>query len=343
MDNNPQNENDPGPELPLVNDSYLNTAPHVRLYEHAFYVKPAPRGTPPIPPDPPKRGAVTTFSRGSRCRLIKTFMKLRSSELCAPWFLTLTFHHWDEGERERAHVYLNTFLTNLRRDYPAALYLWRLELQKRGAPHYHVIIWLPAWEKEPDDEGFQSWIKATWHRIADPDSKDHAKHGTRVDRATSYRKAFQYLTKYTAKRGLGCDEGYPGRRWARSRQLPIDSITDFEITDEAAHYLKRILRKLVRKRTNGLSRMADYMRRPQSCLISLDLDDIMALLDCLARAGPVALPGYDPLASIEERQAILDNRKKLQRVAFRRFTTVERSATSPAPPSQETPGQGVPS
>lgn len=328
---------------PLVHGSYLNPSGQVEVYEHAFFVRPVPRMRPSDPPEPPKRGAVNSFSRASRRRLIKTFMRLQSSLLHAPYFVTLTFHHWEESERRPPHEYLNIFLTDLKRNYPTSLYLWRLELQRRGAPHYHLIIWFPAGEAEPDDDDFRSYVRDAWHRIADPDSQDHKKHGTRVDRAESYRRAFLYVCKYTAKSGSHDDTGYPGRRWARSRSLPTDPVSSFEITDKAAHYLKRILRKLVNKRAGKVTPISRHMKRPQSCIIRLDVDEAYQLLDCLARSGPIPLPGFDPIEHIDRWAGVLDRRKQDRHTAFRRFTLAERSAIAAALPGQETPGQGVPS
>lgn len=333
----------PGHRMPLVNKSYLNTPGAVEVYEHAIYVAPRPRLSSSIPPEPPKRGAVNTFSRASRRRLIKTFMKLESSRLHAPYFVTLTFHHWDETTRRPAHEYLNTFLTDLRRTYPDSFYLWRLELQKRGAPHYHLIIWQPAGLIDFDEDGLKSWINATWHRIADPESEAHAKHGVRVDRATSFRKAFSYVTKYTAKYGGDNDEGYPGRRWARSRSLPVDSICGFEITDASAHYLKRILRKMINKRAGKKTMLAEYMKRPQSCLIRLDAEEAYRLLDAVARSGPILTPGLDPFEDPGQWCAMLERRRQAQAVRFRAYSQIERGQTHRSRPGASVGQQGVPS
>lgn len=71
--------------------------------------------------------------------------------------------------------------------------VWVLELQRRGAPHYHVLIWLPRGVElpKPDDQGW--WPHGS----------------TRIEWA---RRAAAYLSKYTSKGRLDCQRLPHGAR-----------------------------------------------------------------------------------------------------------------------------------
>lgn len=58
--------------------------------------------------------------------------------------------------------------------------VWRLELQRRGAPHYHVVVWLPSELScpKPDKQG--------WWRLG-------------MSQAIWLRKPTHYIAKYTVK------------------------------------------------------------------------------------------------------------------------------------------------
>jgi len=60
------------------------------------------------------------------------------------WMLTLTYrgvNDWKPSHVREALAHLRKWL---KRSYGWSLrYLWVMELQKRGAPHYHVVVWLP--------------------------------------------------------------------------------------------------------------------------------------------------------------------------------------------------------
>lgn len=59
------------------------------------------------------------------------------------WMVTTTYapqHDWKPKDIAKALDCFKQWCK--RRGYPVR-YTWKLELQKRGAPHYHVMLWLP--------------------------------------------------------------------------------------------------------------------------------------------------------------------------------------------------------
>lgn len=94
-------------------------------------------------------------------------------------FITLTYALVD-GWRGR---HISDYLRELGRSVPFKLrYVWVMELQKRGAPHYHVVLWVPTGEKIPM-----------------PDRSGQWQHGwSQVERA---RSPVSYVMKYASKGG----------------------------------------------------------------------------------------------------------------------------------------------
>jgi hypothetical protein len=168
----------------------------------------------------------------------------------------LTYHQANpDGATAKKH--LNAWLSAFRRLAPGVGYLWILEFQSRGVPHFHV--WLTA----PYSEGLWKWLGRAWNRIAEPDSPEHLWWHTeaRVDpRSGKVQRSFMawdmkgagYLRKYMSKEAQKCVPegfGFVGRFWGCTRALVPEPITlpaddlPVPITD-----LTRILSKWVEAR-----------------------------------------------------------------------------------------------
>lgn len=194
------------------------------------------------------RSGVTEFSSASRRRLTQLFSRVRHSGLNAPLFVTLTYHYSYFKKKRNFYPDLNTFLQYLRDQKPGWVYIWRLEFQERGAPHWHLILWPPLHYSKKKQESHLLDMRKAWHRIADPTSKVHLKYGFHAKPVESYRKAFSYVSKYTAKESKFEDVQYTGRRWGYSRSLPIKPLAEIEITLETFICLRRFVRKLMTSR-----------------------------------------------------------------------------------------------
>lgn len=191
---------------------------------------------------PVKRGTVQSFSVASRRRLQRLLSCLRWSELGDAAFVTLTYHdvppNWLENFR--------AWLQQLRRQ--KIKYIWRLEWQRRGAPHWHLILWNAA-----DADEQLSQLRASWHAIAAHGSEAHHEYGWHQRPVDSFRAARAYLSKYVAK----ADPAPPppeaaGRRvWGASRDLPTDPQIVGDLSRKNFFTLRRITRRLLRARARA--------------------------------------------------------------------------------------------
>jgi hypothetical protein len=131
-----------------------------------------------------KRGTVRDFSAKSRKRLIDLMARLDLDGVRTV-FLTLTFHATTEASECKAAF--KRFRMWLHNHQPQASALWRVELQERGTPHYHLIVFNLPYIK-------QSKLQALWTRCTREDlSIIHIK------LLKNKQHAMSYVSKYVAK------------------------------------------------------------------------------------------------------------------------------------------------
>jgi hypothetical protein len=93
---------------------------------------------------------------------------------------TLTYRPGEEWNRRQVSRYVDRTVKWAARRGVRLAYQWVVELQARGAPHYHVLWWVP--------HGF---------RLPKPDAEGHWPHG--MSRIELARRAVGYLVKYATK------------------------------------------------------------------------------------------------------------------------------------------------
>lgn len=210
-----------------------------------------------------KRGEVRGFSRKSRQRLLIVMASIDYEAAGLPVFLTLTYPgEWDNnpGKWKRD---LDVFLHALKRQWPEVWGTWKLEFQKRGAPHFHALLWDGPKVKgieaqrcngkfcvvpdvsDPETLKLFNWMSTTWYRIVGSGDEKHLVAGTRIEPVKSRQGVMSYTGKYLGKTGGG--EEYPegiGRVWGvigrdRWKSDPVESRLDHE----EYMRIRRVMRK----------------------------------------------------------------------------------------------------
>jgi len=219
--------------------------------------------------DPPGR-AITEWSRKSRAAMCRTFAELDYTPLVdcgrVPAMVTLTYPgDWEcvapDGASVKRHMML--WRKRFQREWgEPARYIWKLEFQRRGAPHIHL------WMAPPHTEGrsgrmFRDWLSPVWADIvAHPNPEQRARHllaGTAVDilnglRACDPKRLAIYFTKHSSPNSLG-DKEYqhivpdawrkpghgPGRFWGVHGLQRATAVV--EIAQDAYLTARRIIRR----------------------------------------------------------------------------------------------------
>ncbi len=146
--------------------------------------------------------------------MCRTFAELDYTPLVesgrVPAMVTLTYPgDWEvvapDGASVKRHMVL--WRKRFQREYgEPARYIWKLEFQRRGAPHIH--LWMaPPISPGRSGRGFAQWLSETWTQVVDhPDAEQKARHrlaGTAVDvrkglKACDPKRLAIYFTKHSS-------------------------------------------------------------------------------------------------------------------------------------------------
>ncbi|OBH12341.1 hypothetical protein A9X04_17340 [Mycobacterium sp. E3247] len=214
--------------------------------------------------------AITEWSRKSRSSMCRTFAELDYSPLVesgrVPAMVTLTYPgDWEvvapDGASVKRHMVL--WRKRFQREYgEPARYIWKLEFQRRGAPHIH--LWMaPPTSPGRSGRSFAQWLSETWAQVVDhPDPVQKAKHrlaGTAIDvrnglKACDPKRLAIYFTKHSSP-NLNGDKEYqhivpelwrrpgrgPGRFWGVYGLKKAIAVV--EVAQDAYLAARRIVRR----------------------------------------------------------------------------------------------------
>lgn len=206
-----------------------------------------------------KRGAIQGFSARSRLRLMILTASVNYALAGLPVFMTLTYGEWDPDPCVWKED-LRRFLMAVRRTWPMAWGLWKLEFQKRGAPHFHLLLW-----DGPKVQGFRAYYQSGKYRMM-PHGREKVpangpvfdfmdknwgdRHGlTRIEPVQTVQGVMAYAGKYLGK--LEVAEGHTGRIWGQiNRAAWAVNITESRVDYREAMRFRRVARKWS-QRVNG--------------------------------------------------------------------------------------------
>jgi hypothetical protein len=186
---------------------------------------------------PGKRGKVKEFTLPARKRL--AFVAANTSiDFTAMITLTYPEDYPQNGRESKAHR--KQFLWWLKHG-PWALgtYLWFIEFQRRGAPHYHILL-LERVGNAASFRRFQWDVAHSWNGIIDGDNV-HLQQGTHTERLRSSEGGRHYCVKYAQKmRQKIVPAAYEnvGRFYGYSRDVKPSPVMELTIGWEG---LKRLL------------------------------------------------------------------------------------------------------
>jgi hypothetical protein len=200
------------------------------------------------------RSTIKGFTRQSQARLRAAVNKIDQRKCPPPDFITLTYPQAFKSARA-SKKHLDRFLTAVRRAFPAATGIWKLEPQKRGAPHFHLLIFGACLPLE--------WVVDAWHTIAGRGDLNHRLwhlgllgNGNKpcVEPCTSWDRVNAYVSKYCMKL---CDASAwhePGKFWGYLNRKCFDALIQmvtYKLTPTAAKVVNRTIRRWHRSKLRG--------------------------------------------------------------------------------------------
>lgn len=188
-----------------------------------------------------ERGAIQAFSYSSRSRLMRKIAQIKKHHL--PLFVTLTYHNDFPTEFTEYKRHLDVFFKRLRRAFPKFGAIWKLEFQKRGAAHYHILLfgvdYARAWDRIPE----------MWNDIVAPDDMEHLlfhlgelpESVPCVQEIQSWRGVRAYASKYLCKLDTTTDN--TGRFWGVRGDVPFSPLLAMKIDIKTALEFRRAFRR----------------------------------------------------------------------------------------------------
>jgi hypothetical protein len=202
--------------------------------------------------------------------MCRTFAELDYSPLVEsgriPAMVTLTYPgDWEvvasDGASVKRHMVL--WRKRFQREYgEPARYVWKLEFQRRGAPHIH--LWMaPPMSPGRSGRSFAHWLSEAWAQVVDhPDPVQKARHqlaGTAIDvrnglKASDPKRLAIYFTKHSSP-NLHGDKEYQHtvpELWRRSGHGPgrfwgvyglKKAVAVVEVAQDAYFATRRIVRR----------------------------------------------------------------------------------------------------
>jgi hypothetical protein len=219
---------------------------------------------------PPKRHGRGTrdrirgFSRASRRNLLlrlasinrRAFRTFKGRLIS----ITLTYPHEYPEDAEICKNHLKALRRRLQREFGEFAGFWRLGIQKRGAWHFHLLLFVGP-SMGPVRE-LRRFISSSWYEVTGKASEEHLHAGTRVVAVKRWKEATSYVERYMAK-----PEEFPqgletGRIWGiwNKELLPVQW-KKVQVSLRDAFKIRRIYRKLARKKGIGsLRRITVFVR-----------------------------------------------------------------------------------
>jgi hypothetical protein len=188
------------------------------------------------------RGPITGFSKSSRLRLFWLLAQLGVDCFKEALFLTLTYPKGDSNAPQNKR-HLDSFIKRLKRQFPSAAALWKLEYTAAGTPHFHALLFgIPFWSHQK--------VAQSWAQVVRSEHPDHHRAGTRIEKLLNRRKAIFYLNKYLAKPST-CPPEHHGRVWGKTANLN-------SFFSQVTHYL------LSKNQVATIRRSLDLIRQGQN-------------------------------------------------------------------------------
>jgi hypothetical protein len=210
------------------------------------------------------RDRIRGFSRASRRNLLLRLASINRSAFKAfkgrLISITLTYPHEYPEDPEVCKNHLKALRRRLQREFGEFAGFWRMGIQKRGAFHFHLLLFVGPSVGSMGE--LRRFISSSWYEVTGKVSEGHLRTGTSVDVVKKWKQATSYAERYMAKPEEFPEGLQTGRIWGiwNKELLPIRWETA-QVSLRDAFKIRRIYRKLARKKGSGsLRRITVFVR-----------------------------------------------------------------------------------
>jgi hypothetical protein len=210
------------------------------------------------------RDGIRGFSRTSRRNLLRRLASINRAAFKAfkgrLISITLTYPHEYPEDPVVCKNHLKALRKRLQREYGIFAAFWRLGIQRRGAWHFHLLLFVGQSVGSVGE--LRRFISSCWYEVTGKVSEGHLRTGTRVEAVKKWKQATSYVERYMAKPEEFPEGLHTGRIWGiwNEELLPVRWETA-EVSLRDAFRIRRIYRKLAsRKGSGSLRRITVFVR-----------------------------------------------------------------------------------
>jgi hypothetical protein len=221
------------------------------------------------------RKKIRGFSKASRRNLLRCMASINRTAFRANKgkviSITSTYPaEYPEGT-EVCKGHLKALRKRFTRKYGDFSGFWRLGIQKRGAYHFHLLLFVPP--SFGSLKELRCFVASSWYEICGKLSENHLLAGTHVKEVRSWKQATSYMEKYVAKPEMFPEGVETGRVWGVWNEdlLPVTWET-VQVSLKDAYRIRRWFRRLAKMRgKRHLRRLTVFIRH----------ENVMRLLEFL--------------------------------------------------------------
>lgn len=205
----------------------------VKVYPKDFHITDYVKKVSNFPITRKKRGSVREFSMGSIKRfkfILRNTIHLMNFEAA----LTYPNEYPNDGLIIKKHFHR----MRSRLNYKGYKYIWTLEFQKRGAPHFHMLL---------DREIEKSTLAKMWFDIVKSGDEKHLDRGVHIAKIKTKEGMLHYFTSYLSKqdqKSVPYEFQNVGRFWGYSLSLLEYKIKKYYGNPEDIQLLRKNLRPM---------------------------------------------------------------------------------------------------
>jgi len=219
------------------------------------------------------------YSRSSRNGNLKFLLSINYDLMGLPLFYTTTYpNEWSDDPRQWKRD-LKALFKRIDYKFENTSGTWRLEPQKRGAPHFSGFLWGCDWLRT---KAGKKWFSEQWYEVVNSGDEKHLRAGTRIDHIENYFdeglfQAIFYLAKYQTKAEKGSikqEFDYPvGRYWGAFNRKNIAIHKEkMEVNRELFFKVRRVMKKLLEGKL-PMNKFREVVKGKQSGLWAMMKDE----------------------------------------------------------------------
>ena len=151
-------------------------------------------------PPTPARGIIQTMSAKASRRMKLRLATFDYINYKVRFFATFTYGEVFPTDRETIKSDLSRLLKRIERTISECCIVWRVEYQKRGAPHFHLMILHQEYLNVTKRRRLAGDIRKHWGEITEHINAYSYTTASDIREISSVDKVLTYLSKYVAKK-----------------------------------------------------------------------------------------------------------------------------------------------